>query len=92
MSPVATQEKSPEPTKVAGEFQRTNSADVIDLSIVSKEVSTLMAKLALAGHAVHKGLDGGFTVSRWAYSYHCKNLDELRDFATRLEASHALQS
>ena len=49
-----------------------------------KTEATLIAQLALAGHCVQRGACGGYTVSKWGYSYYAQDLAALRDFAIRL--------
>ena len=50
----------------------------------SKATFTLIAQFALAGHAVHKGHSGDFTVSKYGLPRHCQNLQELQDLARQL--------
>jgi hypothetical protein len=50
----------------------------------SKAIFTLIAQFALAGHAVHKGQSGGFSVSKYGLSRYCENFAELQDFARQL--------
>lgn len=49
-----------------------------------KEESTLLARLALAGHVVHRGNCNDYTVCKWGHSYYAQDLTELIAFATRL--------
>ncbi len=44
-----------------------------------KSAATLIAKFALAGHAVHR-LESGFLVTRWGMSRHCPDLAALVNF------------
>lgn len=50
----------------------------------AKATAILIDKLSLAGHAVHAGRAGGFTVTRWGMSRHCQDFDSLRAFAHQL--------
>lgn len=50
----------------------------------AKALAVLIDKLSLAGHTVHTGRAGGFTVSRWGMARHCQDFDSLRDFACQL--------
>ena len=50
----------------------------------AKDTATLIAKLALAGHAVHRGDDGDFLVCKYGLSRWCENLSELQEFAKKL--------
>lgn len=49
-----------------------------------KREATLIAQLALAGHAVYKLADGGYLVSKWNLSYHADDFNDLAQFAQRL--------
>lgn len=53
-----------------------------------KVTATLIAQLALAGHAVHKAQDGGFIVTKWGQTRYCANLAELAAFAQQLGVNH----
>lgn len=55
---------------------------------VGKAIATLIAQLALAGHAVHKAQDGGFIVTKWGQTRYCANLAELAAFARQLGVNH----
>lgn len=48
---------------------------------MSKVEATLMAKLALRGHAVHRTVDGGYLACRHGYVKHCADLEALAGFA-----------
>ena len=49
-----------------------------------KAMATQIARLALAGHAVHELTDGGFLVSKYSYTHHAKDFAALQDFARKL--------
>ncbi len=49
-----------------------------------KAIATQLARLALAGHAVHQLADGGFLVSKYSYTHHAKDFAALQDFARKL--------
>jgi hypothetical protein len=51
-----------------------------------KRTATLIAVLAISGHAVHRKADGGFVVSRWNMARHCGDLDSLEAFAAQVGA------
>ena len=53
-----------------------------------KEESTLLARLALAGHVVHGGRCGDYTVCKYGYAHYCQDVIELQAFAIRLGVSH----
>ena len=46
-----------------------------------RQISTLIAALALRGHTVHRGAAGDFLVSRWGLSRNCDGAAALRQFA-----------
>jgi hypothetical protein len=50
----------------------------------SKAESTLIARLAMAKHAVHKLADGGYLVCKYGYTYHASDLPAVQAFAVRL--------
>ena len=54
-----------------------------------KAIATLIAKLAIWGHAVHKLADGGFLVCKYGYTHHATDLEGLRAFAVRLGVPNA---
>lgn len=62
----------------------TNGADFPTVEQNSKAISTQIAKLALAGHAVHKGGIGDFTVCKYGMTRYCKDFAELHAFARQL--------
>jgi hypothetical protein len=66
----------------------TNNFDCLTSKRLSKVESTLLARLALAGHVVHRGRCNDFTVCKYGYVYYCQDLDELHAFAVRLGVSH----
>jgi len=49
-----------------------------------KAITTEIARLALAGHAVHKGHCGDFTVCKYGMTRYCQDLDELQAFSRKL--------
>lgn len=51
---------------------------------ISKALAAQIARLALAGHAVHKGQHGDFTVCKYGMSRYCKDFAELQAFAVQL--------
>jgi len=82
-------EKAPGAYGSKGLHINTNSADfatkqAIHQAQAEKSATTLIAKFALAGHAVHRGQTGDFIVSRWGQTRYCKNFAELQAFATKL--------
>jgi hypothetical protein len=49
-----------------------------------KAIANQIAHLALAGHAVHKGHCGDFTVCKYGLAKYCQNFDELQAFSRKL--------
>ena len=48
----------------------------------------VIARLALAGHIVHKGTGGDFLVCKYGLSRWCKDFAELKAFASRAGVHH----
>lgn len=74
-------------------FQEANQR--IDGAIISlaprisnRDTANLIAKLARAGHMVHKGKEHDFTVVQihWGMSRYCRDLAELNSFARQVGA------
>ena len=59
----------------------------LDTAGREKEIATLVAQSALAGHAVHRGQSGDFLVTRWGLSRWCADFDELQAFARQIGAA-----
>lgn len=53
-----------------------------------KEETTLLARLAYAGHVVHCGRSDDYTVCKYGYAQYCQDLEELHAFAVRLGVCH----
>jgi hypothetical protein len=60
------------------------TGDAIGQAPDGKAVTTQMACLALAGHAVHQLTGGGFLVSKYSYTHHAADFAALQDFARKL--------
>ena len=69
--------------------QTINTADYLRTAQQRKAESTLIARLALAGHAVQKGRCDDYTVSKYGYSYYAQDFDALHAFAVRLGVCNA---
>jgi hypothetical protein len=63
--------------------QSTNGKD---FTTYEKRLASLIARMALAGHSVHK-LQDGFLVTRWGMSRHCPDLAALIGFSRVLGVS-----
>jgi hypothetical protein len=46
-----------------------------------RDISTQIAQLAIAGHAVHKGSAGDYLVSKYGMTRYCEDFTELQAFA-----------
>lgn len=61
-----------------------HTADQVHVAEADKAVMTLIAQLALAGHAVHQLQGGHFIVCKYGLTRHCQDFSELQEFAQRL--------
>ena len=66
----------------------TNALDFPTTQRQRKEESILLARLALAGHVVHRGNCNDYTVCKYGYAQYCQDLTELTTFAIRLGVCH----
>ena len=62
----------------------TDRSIVADKANHLKAVATQIARLALAGHVVHKGQHGDYTVCKYGLTRYCKDFAELQAFAVQL--------
>ena len=53
-----------------------------------KAIANQVARLALAGHAVHRGQSGDYLVSKYGLTRYCANFTELAAFAQKLGVRH----
>ena len=84
-----TMQKAAGAINTNGLHTNTNGADfrtgeAIEQAPTGKAIATLIATLALAGHAVHQLTDGSYLVSKYSYTHHAKDFAELQDFARKL--------
>lgn len=63
--------------------QNTNAATITPAEKIGNP-AYLIAKLALAGHSVHRGNNRDFLVSRWGMTHYCETLESLQAFADRV--------
>jgi hypothetical protein len=49
-----------------------------------KAIATQLVRLALAGHIVHKGSAGDYTVCKYGMTRYCKDFAELQAFSRKL--------
>jgi hypothetical protein len=66
----------------------TNDLDYPTGRRLRKEEATLLARLALAGHVVHRCRCNDYTVCKYGYAQYCQDLIELHAFAVRLGVCH----
>ena len=79
-----TIEKAPGACDTEGFDTDTHKADSATGTQHSKAITTLIAELALAGHAVHKLRCGDFLVWKYGYSHYAQDFDALQAFACKL--------
>lgn len=60
--------------------------EILEEELEAKATATLIEKLQAAGHDVHAGKAGDFTVSRWGMSRHCQDFESLQSFAQQVGA------
>ena len=78
--------KAPTPSTVNGAFQDHHQRDDFTLNAQKavNHTGLLIARLALAGHVVHRGPNRDFTVCKYGMSRYCKDFTELQAFAKLL--------
>ena len=54
----------------------------------SNAIANLIARLALAGHVVHKGQHGDFTCCKFGLTRYCADFAELAAFAQKVGVRH----
>lgn len=84
-----TTQKAAGATNTNGLHTDTNGADFRtgDATVqapTGKAIATQIACLALAGHAVHQTVDGGFLVCKYGHTFHANDFAELQAFARKL--------
>ena len=79
--------------KVIGNTQKAQSPAATGLSanentnteiLDPKRETTLIARFAMKGAAVHRLADGGFIVAQWGLSRHCVDFASLMGFARQM--------
>jgi len=83
-----TIEKAAGAINTNGLHTNTNIVDFPTAEQKSKAIANQIARLALAGHHVHKGTEGDYLVCKYGLSRWCKDFAELRAFAVKLGVSH----
>ena len=87
-----TMQKAPEAANSKGLHTDTNNSHSptgggIQQATDAKDIATQIARLALAGHVVHKGSEGDFTVCKYGLTRYCENFAELAAFAKKVGAA-----
>lgn len=77
-------EKAPSACDTEGFDTDTHKVDSATTTQHSKAIVTLVAELALAGHAVHKLRGSDFLVCKYGYSHYAQDFDALQVFASKL--------
>jgi hypothetical protein len=88
-----TQQKAPGACDSKGLHTDTNASyfashRAIQKATDGKAIATQIARLALAGHTVHKGIHGDFTVCKYGLTRYCANFAELAAFPRQLGVNH----
>ncbi len=96
MTNTTTTKKAADAANANGLHTTTIGADfltgaAIEQSILQassgKAIAIEIARLALAGHAVHKGSAGDFTVCKYGMAKYCQDFAELQAFSRKVGAS-----
>ena len=87
-----TQQKAPRACDSEGLHNDTNSADFRSHGATNqahdgKAIANQIARLALAGHVVHKAQGGDYLVSKFGMTRYCKDFAELLAFAKKVGAA-----
>jgi len=93
MTHTNTMRKAVGASNTNGQHTNTNGANfrtggAINQALDSKAIATQIARLTLAGHTVHKGIDGDFLVCKYGLSRWCQDFAELAVFALKLGVHH----
>ncbi|MBP9904873.1 MAG: hypothetical protein KBF66_04895 [Rhodoferax sp.] len=88
---MLTIRKAPEAANFGGQADGTTKQDSASPGQIpqdaGKTVATLMAKLALAGHTVHRSPDGGFTCCKFGLTRYCADFTAMVAFAKKVGAA-----
>jgi hypothetical protein len=83
-----TTQKAADATNANGLHTNTTGIDFLTAAVIEqapngKAIATEIARLALAGHAVHKGNCGDFTVCKYGMAKYCQDLTKLQAFSRK---------
>jgi hypothetical protein len=85
---MTTNEKAPGACDSKGLTTDTNDLNFATGQRRSKAIATQIAEFAMAGHAVHQLVNGGYSVTRWDLARHCADFAELQSLARQMGVSH----
>ena len=77
---IGTTQKAQSPAATGLSADENTSTDIVSL----KRETTLIARFAMKGAAVHRLADGGFIVAQWGLSRHCVDFASLMAFARQM--------
>ena len=77
---IGTTQKAQSPAATGLSAKENTNVEILD----PKRETTLIARFALKGAAVHRLADGGFIVAQWGLSRHCVDFASLMAFARQM--------
>ena len=77
---IGTTQKAQSPAATGLSAYENTSTDILG----QKRETTLIARFAMKGAAVHRLADGGFIVAQWGLSRHCVDFASLMAFARQM--------
>ena len=77
---MQTTQKAQSPAATGLSANENTNTEILD----PKRETTLIARFALKGAAVHRLADGGFLVAQWGLSRHCVDFASLMAFARQM--------
>lgn len=77
---IGPSQKAQSPAATGLSANENTSSDIVG----AKRETTLIARFAMKGAAVHRLADGGFIVAQWGLSRHCVDFASLMAFARQM--------
>ena len=77
---IGTTQKAQSPAATGLSANENTNTGILD----QKRETTLIARFAMKGAAVHRLADGGFIVAQWGLSRHCVDFASLMAFARQM--------
>ena len=77
---IGTTQKAQSPAATGLSANENTNTEILD----PKRETTLIARFAMKGAAVHRLADGGFIVAQWGLSRHCVDFASLMAFARQM--------